>query len=251
MEVIPSIDLKEGRCVRLYQGDFSQETVYSQDPLAVARSWQEQAAVRLHLVDLDGAASGNSANREITAAILQALDIPVQVGGGVRDFERAETLLELGADRVVVGTAAVEEPELVEDLARRFGSERVVVALDARDGKVATRGWTQDTEVDVLDLALSMRERGAARLLYTDISRDGTLTQPNYQTNEELVRSSGLAVQASGGIASLEHIQRLRETGVEGVILGRALYTGAVKLGEAIRAGMGQLGLGDFGESSR
>ena len=251
MEVIPSIDLKEGRCVRLYQGDFSQETVYSQDPLGVARGWQEQGAVRLHLVDLDGAASGNSANREITAAILQTLAIPVQVGGGVRDFETAETLLELGADRVVVGTAAVEKPELVEDLARRFGSERVVVALDARDGKVATRGWTQDTEVDVLELAHGMKERGATRLLYTDISRDGTLTQPNYQANEELVRNSGMAVQASGGIASLEHVELLRETGVEGVILGRALYTGKVRLADAIEAGRGQLGLEDLGESSR
>ena len=242
MEVIPSIDIKSGRCVRLYQGDFSRETVYSEDPVAVARGWQEQGASRLHLVDLDGAAQGGPvqagpANRKTISEILQALSIPVQVGGGIRSLPTATDLIELGADRVVIGTAAVEDPELVDALTSKFGSQKIVVAVDARDGKVSTRGWTESTGVDVLELAGVVAKLGVARLLYTDINRDGTLTQPNYAANADLVVKSGMAIQASGGIASLDHIKRLKETGVEGVILGSALYTGAVALGEAIKAG--------------
>ncbi|PKB81086.1 MAG: 1-(5-phosphoribosyl)-5-[(5-phosphoribosylamino)methylideneamino]imidazole-4-carboxamide isomerase [SAR202 cluster bacterium Io17-Chloro-G9] len=239
MEVIPSIDLKAGRCVRLYQGDFSRETVYSEDPVAVAKDWQDQGAARLHLVDLDGAAQGNPANRTKISQILRILSIPVQVGGGIRSLGTAADLIGLGADRVVIGTAAVEDPDMVEALASRFGSQSLVVAVDARDGKVSTRGWTENTSVDVLELATTMAKLGAVRFLYTDISRDGTLTQPNYVANAELVEKSGMAVQASGGIASLDHIRRLKETGVEGVIIGSALYTGAVKLGEAIAVGEG------------
>ena len=237
MEVIPSIDLKSGRCVRLYQGDFSRETVFSEDPVAVAKGWQDQGAARLHLVDLDGAIQGSPANRNKISEILQALFIPVQVGGGIRSLPTATDLIELGADRVVIGTAAVEDPDLLSALTSKFGSQKVVVAVDARDGKVSTRGWSESTGVDVLELAGVVAELGVVRLLYTDIYRDGTLTQPNYAANAELVEKSGMAVQASGGIASLDHIGRLKETGVEGVILGSALYTGAVALGDAIRAG--------------
>ena len=236
MEVIPSIDLKDGRCVRLYQGDFSRETVYSEDPVSVALGWQKQGAGRLHLVDLDGAAQGSSGNKDTVRRILEVLTIPVQVGGGVRDFETAEMLFAQGAERVVIGTAAVETPELVEALVQRFGNQSVVVALDARAGMVSTRGWTEDTTVEVLALARTMAHFGASRLLYTDISRDGTLTHPNYEANAQLVKASDMAVLASGGVASLEHIERLGNTGVEGVILGRALYTGAVRLAEAIEA---------------
>ena len=239
MEVIPSIDLKAGRCVRLYQGDFSRETVYSEDPVAVAKGWQDQGAVRIHLIDLDGAAQGNPTNRAMIAKIIRSISIPVQLGGGIRSLETATNLLSLGADRVVIGTAAIENPDLVKDIASGYGSDRIVVAVDAWDGKVSTRGWTESTSVDVLDLASAMSELGVTRLLYTDISRDGTLTQPNYEANAELVAKSGMAVQASGGIASLDHIQRLKTTGVEGVILGSSLYTGSVKLEAAIAAGEG------------
>jgi phosphoribosylformimino-5-aminoimidazole carboxamide ribotide isomerase len=234
MEVIPSIDLKSGRCVRLYQGDYRQETVYSDDPLSVALAWQEQGASRLHLVDLDGAAQGQPANLETISVIIGHLDIPVQVGGGVRGLSSAEVLLKAGADRVVLGTAAIEDPSLVQELCNKHGSERIVVAIDARDGRVAIKGWTEGTLVDALELAKQMVATGVRRLLYTDISRDGTLTGPNFAANAALVRETGLAVQASGGIASLEHIHRLVETGVEGVIIGRALYTGDIKLAEAI-----------------
>jgi phosphoribosylformimino-5-aminoimidazole carboxamide ribotide isomerase len=234
MEVIPSIDLKAGRCVRLYQGDYQQETVYSDDPLSAALAWQEQGAPRLHLVDLDGAVHGRPANLEVISAIIEGLAIPVQVGGGVRGARTAETLLGAGADRVVIGTATIEEPSLVKQLCDKHGSERVVVAIDARDGRVAIRGWTESTSVNVLDLAKQMSAVGVSRLLYTDISRDGALAGPNFAANATLVRNTGLAVLASGGIASLEHIRRLSGTGVEGVIIGRALYTGDIKLAEAI-----------------
>ncbi|MCH8745301.1 MAG: 1-(5-phosphoribosyl)-5-[(5-phosphoribosylamino)methylideneamino]imidazole-4-carboxamide isomerase [Chloroflexi bacterium] len=234
MEVIPSIDLKSGRCVRLYQGDYQQETVYSEDPISVASTWQEQGASRLHLVDLDGAAQGNPANLEIISAIVSRLTIPVQVGGGIRELATAEKLFSLGVDRVVIGTAAVENPRLVQELCQRHGVQRVVVALDARDGQIAIKGWTEETSVSVLELANDMAQLGVCRLLYTDIARDGTLTEPNFAANRNLVENTGLAVQASGGIASLDHINRLSQTGVEGVILGRALYTGDIKLAEAI-----------------
>lgn len=234
MEVIPAIDLKSGSCVRLYQGDYSRETVYSDDPLAVALAWQEQGAPRLHLVDLDGAVHGEPANLEIITAIVARLAIPVQVGGGIRNEDTAATVLGAGADRVVIGTAAVQEPSLVRSLCQRYGGERVVVAVDARDGRVAIKGWTEGTSVSSLELAQQMAGLGVLRLLYTDIARDGTLTEPNFAANTKLVQDTGLAILASGGIASLEHIRRLAATGVEGVILGRSLYTGDVKLEEAI-----------------
>ena len=234
MEVIPSIDLRDGRCVRLFQGDYHQETVYSQDPLAVAQTWQDQGAPRLHLVDLDGAAQGNPANRAIISAIVSKLAIPVQVGGGIRDSATALSLLSSGVDRVVIGTAAIQNPELVRDLCQQPGSQRVVVALDARDGRIAVKGWTETTEVSVRGLAQEMAALGVPRLLYTDISRDGALTGPNITANQALVRETGLAVQASGGIASLDHLSQLKETGVEAAILGRSLYTGDVNLPQAI-----------------
>ncbi|MDA0734001.1 MAG: 1-(5-phosphoribosyl)-5-[(5-phosphoribosylamino)methylideneamino]imidazole-4-carboxamide isomerase [Chloroflexi bacterium] len=239
MEVIPSIDIKSGRCVRLYQGDYQQETVYSEDPLAVAVAWEEQGAPRLHLVDLDGAANGTPANFEIISAIVSQLKIPVQVGGGIRDLATTETLISAGVDRVVIGTAAVEQPALVQELCEKYGKQRVVVALDARNGQVAIKGWTENTSVSALQLVKDMTAIGVERLLYTDISRDGTLAGPNFSANAILVQNTAMRVQASGGIASLKHIERLTGIGVEAVILGRALYTGDIKLAEAIASAQG------------
>ncbi len=236
MEIIPAIDVRAGRCVRLYQGDYQQETVFSEDPVAVALEWQRQGALRLHVVDLDGAARGRPANLAAIQAILTQVTIPVQVGGGVRDAATAETLLTAGAERVVLGTVAVENPGLVQQICHRHGSQRVVVAIDARDGQVATRGWRETTSVDAVSLADEMVALGVCRLLYTDIARDGTLSGPNVAANAALVRQTGLAVLASGGVASTEHVQRLKEVGVEGVVLGRALYTGAITLAEALAA---------------
>ena len=238
MEVIPAIDLRGGRCVRLYQGDFGRETVYSEDPLAVARQWQEQGACRLHLVDLDGATQGDPVNLDIIAAIVAQSGIPVQVGGGVRTSSTAEKLLSLGVERVVIGTAAVRNPDLVRQLCRDGGSPRVVVALDARDGLVAVQGWLEKTSVTAVELGKRMAELGVERLLYTDISRDGTLSEPNFSANAQLVKSTGLAILASGGVASLDHITELAKIGAEGVIVGRALYTGDLELPAAIAAGL-------------
>ncbi len=239
MEVIPSIDLKDGRCVRLYQGDFGQTTVFSDDPVAVALGWQEQGGTLLHLVDLDGAADGIPANLPVINSIIRALDMPVQVGGGIRERSTADALLSAGASRVIIGTAAVENPKLVADLCGHYGEEMVVVAVDARDGMVTTRGWTAGSEVSALDLARQMRDLGVPRLLYTDVSRDGTLTSPNFSANAQLVQQTGMKVQASGGVSALDDIRQLTLTGVEGVIIGTALYRGAITLPEAIRAAAG------------
>jgi phosphoribosylformimino-5-aminoimidazole carboxamide ribotide isomerase len=236
MEVIPAIDLKDGRCVRLFQGDFDQETVFSDDPLAMALSWQEQGGHRLHLVDLDGAVQGKPVHLEVISAIVSTLDIPVQVGGGIRDLASADAWLEAGVDRVVIGTAAVNDPEMVKEVCRKHGGRRVVVSIDAKDGLVAVKGWKETSTVTVLDLARQMAGLGVERLLYTDIARDGALTGPDLATNTKLAKETGLAVLASGGVATVEHIRELLPTGVEGVIVGRALYTGAVNLPEAVAA---------------
>ena len=237
MEVIPAIDLRGGRCVRLHQGDFGQETVFSDDPLATALRWQELGARRLHLVDLDGAATGRPAHLAIIADIVAALDIPAQVGGGIRSIDAARAWLAAGVERVVIGTAAVHDPAMVQDLCRDYGSGRVIVAVDARDGTVAVRGWTESGQITALELARRMAGRGVTRLLYTDIARDGALTGPDVDTSARLARETGMALLASGGVASVADIRSLAAAGgIEGVIVGRALYTGAVSLPEAIAA---------------
>ena len=241
MEVIPAIDLRAGRCVRLHQGDFERETVFSDDPLAMAIQWQEQGGPRLHLVDLDGAVTGAPAHLQIISAIVAALHIPVQVGGGIRTAETARAWLEAGVDRVVIGTAAVRNPKLVAEVCRVHGRERVVVSVDARDGLISLQGWTESSEISVLELARRMADLGVPRLLYTDIARDGMLTGPDLETNARLVEETGMAILASGGIASVDDIRQLVPTGVEGAIVGRALYTGAVVLAEA-RSAVATLG---------
>ena len=236
MEVIPAIDLKAGRCVRLFQGDFDQETVFSDDPLATALAWEAQGGHRLHVVDLDGAIQGKPVHLTIIASIVNSLNIPVQVGGGIRDLAAAEAWLEAGVDRVVIGTAAVRNPDMVREVCHRHGNERVVVSVDAKDGLVALQGWKEASTTTVFELAEQMASIGVVRLLYTDIARDGALTGPDFKINERLVNETGLAIQASGGVASVEHVQRLVSTGVEGVIVGRAIYTGAVNLADAVTA---------------
>lgn len=239
MEIIPAIDLRGGNCVRLYQGDYARETVFSDDPLAVAERWQSEGGQRLHIVDLDGAHSGNPANLAAITAITRTLTIPVQVGGGIRSVDTAAALFDAGAARVVVGTAAVANPELVGELCGRFGSERVVVALDARDGMVAIHGWTETAAVTATELAGQMAELGVIRLLYTDIARDGTLEEPNYAATAALARDSGLKVLAAGGVGAAAHIANLAPTGAEAAIIGRALYTGDITIAAARAAAGG------------
>ncbi len=236
MEVIPAIDLRSGRCVRLYQGDYAQETVYSDDPLEVALRWQEMGAARLHVVDLDGAAQGEPVNLGVIESIARSLGIPLQMGGGIRDMGAVEKALGIGAGRVVLGTSAVGNPGLVESVCRRFGPDAIIVGVDARDGLVATRGWRESSDVAAIDLVSRMTALGVRRFVYTDISRDGTMTEPNFQAIEELMKSADAAVIASGGVSTIEHLRRLAALGVEGAIVGKALYEGAIDLREAIAA---------------
>ena len=234
MEVIPAIDLRDGRCVRLYQGDYDRETVFSDDPTSVALRWQDMGAPRLHVVDLDGAATGVPANLEALRRICEAVSVPIQTGGGIRSLESAERVLDMGVQRFVLGTIAVEDPALVEQACRRFGAEAVVVGVDARDGMAATWGWREATDVSALDLIRKMVALGVRRFVYTDISRDGTLTSPNFGAIEEIAAGCDASLVVSGGVSSAEHVERLASLGVEGVIIGRALYTGDVNLEEAI-----------------
>jgi phosphoribosylformimino-5-aminoimidazole carboxamide ribotide isomerase len=238
MEVIPAIDLLKGNCVRLYQGDYSRSQVYHENPAVVAQQWQEQGATRLHLVDLDGAKQGKIVNLEAIRSILADISIPVQVGGGLRDRQSVETLLDLGVQRVIVGTIAVENPEFVAELCQDF-PEQIVVGIDARNGLVATRGWLETSEISAIALAKQMSEMGAAAIVYTDIHRDGTLTGPNLEALRELAQNLDIPVIASGGVSCLTDLLSLlalEPLGVPGVIVGKSLYTGDLKLTEAILA---------------
>ena len=238
MEIIPAIDLLDGACVRLHQGDYDQVTRFSDDPVAQALSWQEQGATRLHLVDLDGAKRGEPVNDAAVRAITAALSIPVQLGGGVRSAERADDLLRCGLDRVILGTVAIEQPDLVTDLARRHPG-KVVVGIDANGGRVATRGWIEQSDVLATDLAKQFSASGIAAIITTDIATDGTLAGPNLEALREMAQASGVPVIASGGIGSMADLLSLlplEQLGVSGVIVGRALYDGRVDLAEAIQA---------------
>ncbi|MCP9850161.1 1-(5-phosphoribosyl)-5-[(5-phosphoribosylamino)methylideneamino]imidazole-4-carboxamide isomerase [Cyanobium sp. Morenito 9A2] len=238
MQIIPAIDLLEGSCVRLHQGDYDRVTHFNDDPVAQALEWQRQGAERLHLVDLDGARSGEPINDAAVKAITAALSIPVQLGGGVRSAERAEELLAWGLDRVILGTVALEQPELVDELAARHPG-RIVVGIDAKDGKVATWGWIEASTVEATELAARFGGSGIAAIISTDIATDGTLAGPNLQALAAMACASSVPVIASGGVgdlADLLSLLSLGPLGVEGVIVGRALYDGRVDLGEALEA---------------
>jgi len=231
MIVIPAIDLRGGRCVRLLHGDFSHETVYGDDPVAMARHWVEAGAAILHVVDLDGAATGNPQQTELIAAICAAIAIPVEVGGGLRTLADIAATLSAGASRVVLGTAAIENPALVAAALAAYGPERIVLGLDARDGYVATGGWLATSSVRAVDLACAMVGRGVRRVVATDIARDGARTGPNVDFLAEIA-TSGLAVIASGGVKDRGHLALLAAApGIEAVITGTALYTGDLTLG--------------------
>ncbi|ABO50861.1 1-(5-phosphoribosyl)-5-[(5-phosphoribosylamino)methylideneamino] imidazole-4-carboxamide isomerase [Desulforamulus reducens MI-1] len=242
MILFPAIDLKEGQCVRLVEGRMDSATVYSNDPGSMARLWQDQGAQYIHVVDLDGAFAGQPRNRQSIAQIVQGVQVPVQVGGGIRDLETIEDLLSLGVDRVILGSAAILKPELVAEACRKYG-QRILLGIDAKDGQVAIQGWGETVKRTALDLALEMKQLGIERAVFTDIRRDGKLSGPNLAATGELARNSGLRVIASGGVASLEDIRQLKkleQDGVEGAILGKALYTNAVKLPEALVIARGE-----------
>lgn len=236
MIILPAIDLKGGQCVRLEQGLMEKDTVYSDDPAAMARHWQDEGGEFLHLVDLDGAFAGVPKNREAIEAIVAAVDIPTELGGGIRDLETIEAYLKLGINRVILGTVAKENPELVAEACRRFPGQ-IVVGIDAKNGLVAVRGWAEVTEKKAIDLAREMESFGVAAIIYTDIARDGMMQGPNLEATAALAEAITIPVIASGGVSSLDDIRNLLQieaSGVEGVITGKAIYNGALNLREAV-----------------
>ena len=238
MEVIPAIDLLEGRCVRLYQGDYSQSQVFSENPVDIAKQWVDQGATRLHLVDLDGAKAGKVVNLKAVAAIAEAVSVPIEIGGGLRDRTSVQHVFNLGVEWAILGTIAVEQPQLVQELCTEF-PEKIIIGIDARNGLVATRGWLETSEVLATQLAVQMQELGAAAIIYTDIHRDGTLIGPNLAALRELAQEIYIPIIASGGVSSVSDLLSLlglETQGVKGVIVGKALYTGDISLTEAIKA---------------
>jgi phosphoribosylformimino-5-aminoimidazole carboxamide ribotide isomerase len=238
MDIIPAIDLLQGQCVRLYQGDYAQSQVFATDPVAVAQNWAQQGAQWLHLVDLDGAKTGEPVNLPTIAKIVAAVDIPVQVGGGLRSQERIAEFLAMGVQRVIVGTVAIENPALVSQLCQAYPGQ-IVVGIDARDGKVATHGWLETSTVSAVTLGEQAAANGAAAIVYTDIQRDGTLQGPNLPMLREMANAVSIPVIASGGVSALTDLLSLlslEPLGVTSVIVGKALYTGNIDLPEALRA---------------
>jgi phosphoribosylformimino-5-aminoimidazole carboxamide ribotide isomerase len=238
MEVIPAIDILEGRCVRLYQGDYNQSQVFNENPADVAKQWIDEGATRLHIVDLDGAKAGRVVNLSAIEAIASCVSVPIEVGGGLRTVESVEDLLKIGVRWAILGTVAVEQPQLVQQLCEDFPGQ-IIIGIDARDGQVATRGWLETSTIQATTLAAQMQELGAAAIIYTDIHRDGTLSGPNMDALRELANTVDVPVIASGGVSSvtdLLSLLALEHQGVTGVVVGRALYTGDISLREALRA---------------
>jgi len=240
MEIIPAIDIRGGRCVRLYQGDYGRETVFADDPVEVARRWQDEGARRLHVVDLDGAREGRPVNAELVGRIVAVARVPVQVGGGLRDMSAIGRYLDMGVDRVVLGTAAVKDRALLAEALAEHG-QQIAVSLDARAGQVAVQGWTEKTQAAAVELMSELAGLGVPRFIYTDTARDGTLEGPDFASIESLMAGAGLPVIYAGGVSSIEDLVRLASLGLEGAIVGQALYTRDVVLREALEVlGTGQ-----------
>lgn len=238
MIIFPAIDIRGGKCVRLFKGDFSQETVFSDSPAEMAKRWEREGGEFLHLVDLDGAKAGTPQNLAAVQEILAAVAIPCELGGGIRDMATIDAILQIGVRRVILGSVAITKPELVAEACAKYG-DRIAVGIDARNGKVAIGGWQETSAVDAVELACRMKMLGVKTIIYTDISRDGTLTGVNVTATANLAQKSGLDVVASGGVSSAEDIRALKKyeaAGVVGAIAGRALYTGDLTLKDALAA---------------
>ena len=235
MITIPAIDLKDGLCVRLLQGKKEDSTVYSDDPASTAHKWESCGARLLHVVDLDGAFTGNQKNFESIRKIREAVNMEIEVGGGIRDMERIDRLVSLGVNRVILGTVAIEKPELVKEACGKY-PDKVLVGIDAKNGLVAVKGWVEVTAVKARELALQMQDYGVAGIIYTDISKDGMMTGPNIEATREMVEALNIPVIASGGVSSITDITNLMAIkNLWGAITGKALYSGAIDLKEAIK----------------
>ena len=235
MRIYPAIDIRGGKCVRLRQGVFRDMTVYNDNPVEVALGFKEKGAKFIHVVDLDGALEGYSVNAEVISRIAKETGLPVQTGGGIRSFENIETKLSTGVKRVIIGTKAVKEPEFVKEAIERFGAECIVAGLDGRNGKAAVAGWEKESDMDIIELALQFKSYGLKTVVYTDISRDGMLTGPDYDYTSRLVKETGLDIIASGGVGSEDDIDRIAGSGVEGVITGKAIYEGKIDLERVLK----------------
>ncbi|MFA4992563.1 MAG: 1-(5-phosphoribosyl)-5-[(5-phosphoribosylamino)methylideneamino]imidazole-4-carboxamide isomerase [Candidatus Omnitrophota bacterium] len=237
MLIIPAIDLRGGNVVRLFQGKFDQEKIYSKDPVKVAKHWARQGAKFLHIVDLDGASSGESRNLEVLREIITQVGVPLEFGGGVRSMEKISELLDMGAERVVLGTRAANDAQFLKKAWKKFG-EKIIVSIDSKDAKVLTQGWNSATSKTTLDFAEELKELGFKQVIYTDVSKDGALAGPNISGIKELISKTGLDVIASGGVADLKDLARLKslkKKGLSGVIIGKALYEGKFTLAEALK----------------
>jgi phosphoribosylformimino-5-aminoimidazole carboxamide ribotide isomerase len=232
MEIIPAIDLKGGKCVRLTQGNYDKQNIYSDDPVKIAQRWKDEGATRLHIVDLDGARMGTPQNRDVVREIIRRVKLPVQLGGGIRSGDAADRMLSIGVDRVIFGTAALADP-LIGEVFARLG-ERAILGLDAKNGKVAVQGWLETSETTALQLALDMQAKGARRIIFTDISKDGMMQGPNIEATLALMKALKIPVIASGGVSTIADIAALKAINVEGVIVGKSLYENTVRLPEAI-----------------
>ncbi len=235
MRIYPAIDIKDGKCVRLLRGNFNDVTVYGDNPAEMAKKWEALGGEYIHVVDLDGALKGHGVNAEAIKEICNSVSVPVQTGGGIRTMEDIEAKLKCGISRVIIGTKAVSDAAFVKNAVEKYG-DKIVIGIDAKDGMVAIEGWEKTSEFTAVEFGKKMADLGVRTIIYTDIATDGTLMGPNVKAMEEMVKATGIDIIASGGIGTVEHIKSLIPTGVEGVICGRALYTGDVKLDEAISA---------------
>ena len=236
MEIIPAIDILDGKCVRLFQGDFDRETIFANDPVEMALRWESEGASCLHIVDLDGAKGGEISNSKTIKKIRNSTNARIQVGGGIRSVDSAKRYADIGVDRLIIGTVAVESPETVSSIINIYGPSSVIISVDARDGIVELDGWTRRSEVSAKSLVQEMVSYGVIRCMYTDITRDGTLTEPNYNSIEDLVEFAKISVLAAGGISTVESLMTLDKIGVEAAIVGRAIYTGDLDLRSALDA---------------
>lgn len=241
MLVIPAIDLKEGKVVRLFKGEFDKETIYDENPVDAAKRWAGEGASLIHLVDLDGARLGKPQNLEAVKNIVKDIGVSFQLGGGIRNIETIREILDLGIDRVILGSAALYDQDLLKKALEEFSAKQIIVGIDAKDGMVATKGWIEVSQEKAVDLALRVQTLGIKEIIYTDISRDGTLVGPNFKSTKELAEKTALKIIASGGVSSLDDIKKLKgmeDIGIKGAITGKALYDKRLSLREAIRIGL-------------
>ncbi len=233
MIIIPAIDIKNGQCVRLIQGDYDQITNYGDNPVSQAMEWQTLGAEMIHLVDLDGAKEGRLMNGELIRKISEQIDAPIEVGGGIRNTQAVENYIQSGVSRVIIGTAAVNDPEWLNQMVQKYG-DKICVSIDAKDGKIATEGWLKATDTDAIEYILKLEQMGVKTIVYTDISKDGMMKGPNFEMYEKISKLSKIDVIASGGVSTLADVKRLKEMNLYGAIIGKALYEGAIDLKEAL-----------------